>query len=335
MLTEKLLLLVFVSCPLLPVLEIGHRMSTTASTVSVGHYLFRRIRELGVEHIFGVPGDFNLRLSDEIYRVAGLNWLGTCNELNAAYAADGYTRIKDSPGVLITTYAGGELSAMNGVAGAYAEHAGMIHIVGMTLRTIQNNRVMVHHTMEPNMDHSAYIRMAAPIRKTYACLMEDSTMAEEIDRVVTEWAKSRLPVYIYVPTDVVEVQLDALRLKQPLDTSVRNEDVNTEASAVKMILQAIKFSQKPALLIDVLITRHGGQGLARKLAELTHFSSYTTSLSKGVIDETSPYVSCVLMYVLVRSTYSVGLRMLSPLRDSFCCNSFPWAPLSLWFQSLF
>jgi pyruvate decarboxylase len=64
-----------------------------------------------------------------------LKWLGTCNELNAAYAADGYARVKSGvPGVLVTTYAVGELSAMNGVAGAYAEHAGMIHIVGMPLR---------------------------------------------------------------------------------------------------------------------------------------------------------------------------------------------------------
>jgi pyruvate decarboxylase len=71
---------------------------------------------------------------DELSKITDLHWLGTCNELNAAYAADGYARIKGTPGVLVTTYAVGELSAMNGVAGAYAEHAGIIHIVGMTSR---------------------------------------------------------------------------------------------------------------------------------------------------------------------------------------------------------
>jgi hypothetical protein len=67
-----------------------------------------------------------------------LTWLGACNELNAAYAADGYARIKGVPGVVITTYAVGELSAMNGIAGAYAEHAGMIHIVGMPARASEH-----------------------------------------------------------------------------------------------------------------------------------------------------------------------------------------------------
>ena len=73
-------------------------------------------------------------LLDEIYNVPELKWLGTCNELNGAYAADGYTRIKGHPAALLTTYGVGELSAMNGVAGAYAEQAGMIHLVGMTSR---------------------------------------------------------------------------------------------------------------------------------------------------------------------------------------------------------
>ena len=73
-------------------------------------------------------------LLDELFKIPELTWLGACNELNAAYASDGYARIAGRPAALITTYGVGELSAMNGVAGAYAEQAGMIHIVGMTSR---------------------------------------------------------------------------------------------------------------------------------------------------------------------------------------------------------
>ncbi|KAK5476753.1 hypothetical protein LTR55_008808 [Exophiala xenobiotica] len=262
-------------------------MST--QTLPLGQYIFRRVKELGVEHILGVPGDFNLTLLDEIYNVPGLKWIGCCNELNAAYAADGYTRIKGCPAVLITTYAVGELSAMNGVAGAYAEHAGMIHIVGMPARSMQRNRVMLHHTMKPNMDHAIYIKMAAPIRKDHVYLMEDSTMADEIDRVIVACAQSRLPVYIYVPTDVVSVQLDANRLQTPLDTTVRNPNSKTEDEIVSKVLSLITEASNPAILADVLAIRHGGLELIKKLAEITHFPSFSTPLSKGVIDETAPY----------------------------------------------
>lgn len=52
---------------------------------------------------------------------------GTCNELNAAYAADSYARLKGI-GALSTTYSVGELSAINGVAGSYAESVPVVKI---------------------------------------------------------------------------------------------------------------------------------------------------------------------------------------------------------------
>ncbi|PBP22313.1 hypothetical protein BUE80_DR006903 [Diplocarpon rosae] len=256
-------------------------------TVPMGVYLWKRLASLGIEHVFGVPGDFNLTLLDQIYDVPELKWLGTCNELNGAYAADGYARIKGHPAALLTTYGVGELSAMNGVAGAYAEQAGMIHLVGMTSRPIQKMRALIHHTMEPNMDHSIYIGMAEPVRKTYTFLTNDATMAEEIDRVIIEGVKSRLPVFIYIPTDAVSVQLDAKRLETPLDASIQN-DKSFEDAVVKSVLGLIKSASKPVIVADVLTIRHGGRELARELVDLTQFESFSTPLSKGIIDETHP-----------------------------------------------
>jgi pyruvate decarboxylase len=63
--------------------------------ISLGAYIFRRIRQLGINHVFGCPGDFNLNLLDHLYTVDDLEWVGTCNELNGAYAADGYARSRD------------------------------------------------------------------------------------------------------------------------------------------------------------------------------------------------------------------------------------------------
>jgi len=143
--------------------------------------------------------------------------------------------------------------------------------------------------MEPNMDHSVYVAMAEPIRKTHTVLNNEETMAEEIDRVIVEGVRSRLPVYIYIPMDVVGVPLDASRLKTPLDTTIRNHDGQAEERVVQKVLNLIKESSKPAILADVLAIRHGGQDLTRRLVNLTHFPSYSTPLSKGIIPENNPY----------------------------------------------
>ncbi|PEK58759.1 alpha-keto acid decarboxylase family protein [Bacillus wiedmannii] len=96
------------------------------SQYTVSTYLLDRLSELGIEHIFGVPGDYNLAFLDDVLAHEKLKWIGNCNELNAAYTADGYARIKGIA-ALITTFGVGELSALNGVAGSYAENV-PVHI---------------------------------------------------------------------------------------------------------------------------------------------------------------------------------------------------------------
>jgi len=82
------------------------------ATIPLALYMWKRIREVGVESIMGLPGDFNLNFLDHIYDVPGLKWCGNSNELNAAYAADGYARIKGTPGCVVTTHGVGEMSAL-------------------------------------------------------------------------------------------------------------------------------------------------------------------------------------------------------------------------------
>jgi len=137
------------------------------------------------------------------------------------------------------------------------------------------------------MDHAIYVGMAEPIRKSHTILMDEKTMAEEIDRVIETCVKTRQPVYIYVPMDVVGIPLDGSRLDKPLKTQVTNSSTDQEDEVVNSILKLIKGSSKPAILADVLTIRHGGQELTQRLATATQFPTYATPLSKGVFDENS------------------------------------------------
>jgi pyruvate decarboxylase len=47
----------------------------------MSQYLFRRLKEVGVESVHGVPGDYNLASLDYIER-CGMKWVGNANELN-------------------------------------------------------------------------------------------------------------------------------------------------------------------------------------------------------------------------------------------------------------
>lgn len=70
-----------------------------AAEIDLADYLFRRLHQLGIGSVHGVPGDYTLTLLDYVVP-AGLTWVGNANELNAAYAADGYARTKGKLSVL-------------------------------------------------------------------------------------------------------------------------------------------------------------------------------------------------------------------------------------------
>lgn len=255
-------------------------------TIKLAHYLFTRLRQLGVGSVHGVPGDYNLTLLDYV-EPSGLHWVGNTNELNAGYAADGYSRVK-GVGALITTFGVGELSAINAIAGAYTELAKVIHIVGTPRRQQQESRSDIHHTMLDG-DYGHFAKMAEHVTKAQANLLDPRTAPQLIDDTIQQCLIHSRPVYIQVPVDMVAVQVSAERLKAPI--TIPSSTSATEADkALSLISERAQASQRPMILID---GESGPYGILQELHELvkqTGWPTWITSFAKGTIDETLPNV---------------------------------------------
>src|SRR5215470_15047594 len=143
---------------------------------SIGNFLLRRLREAGVKHIFGVPGDYNLELMQQLEDLGDPAWIGNCNELNASYATDAYARI-NGLGALIVTHGVGALSAINGIAGACSEHVPVILISGsLPLRAIQRGDLMHHTLADP--EKGNFCRMFAEVTAAQSLLFNDTATTE-------------------------------------------------------------------------------------------------------------------------------------------------------------
>jgi indolepyruvate decarboxylase len=132
--------------------------TNVASRPTVIEHVLGRL--IGISDVFAVAGDDAFAVEDGIVNFRGIEWVGCCNELNAAYAADGYARIR-GVGAVSTTYGVGELSAINGIAGSSAEHMPVFHLVGMPNMKTQTTRALVHHTFG-NGEFDVIRRMAEP-----------------------------------------------------------------------------------------------------------------------------------------------------------------------------
>ncbi|KAI5948705.1 hypothetical protein KGF57_005316 [Candida theae] len=267
-------------------------------TISLGHYLFARLNQkpVDVKNIFGVPGDFNLALLDKIDDVKGMKWVGSVNELNAGYAADGYSRIKNSLtpegsaiGCLVTTFGVGELSALNAIAGAYSEHVGLVHVVGIPSIESQKEELLLHHTLG-NGDFTVFHKISSFVSKTTAVLDDPVHAADEVDRVIESAFVNQRPTYLGFPSNLVNVKVPASRLEKPLDLKPPPNDPTVQEEVLGLILELISKSKNPVVVIDACCGRHNATFEANKLIQLTNFKFAVTPMAKGArdIDENDP-----------------------------------------------
>jgi indolepyruvate decarboxylase len=261
--------------------RIGDLDGMTSSEITVAGYLLTRLRDLGVDHLFGVPGDFVLGFFNQVLK-SDLKYVGTCNELNAAYAADGYARIRGI-GAFASTYGVGELSAINGVAGAFAERVPVVAITGSPGTINFRTRPLLHHTLG---DYQVPLRMYEKVTAASTQLVSGETAPAEIDRVLLACLSHQQPVYISFPSDVVMMKCKRpgpFPLPRPAPS---NQDALGEA--IMEALEMLNEAQKTVVIGDVELIRFKLQKEFARFLEKTGLPYATMMLGKTVLSEHHP-----------------------------------------------
>ncbi|MEG7484374.1 thiamine pyrophosphate-binding protein [Citrobacter freundii] len=250
---------------------------------SVADYLLDRLAGCGVGHLFGVPGDYNLQFLDHVIEHPNVCWVGCANELNAAYAADGYARVS-GVGALITTFGVGELSAINGIAGSYAEYVPVLHIVGAPCRGAQRRGELMHHTLGDG-DFQHFYRMQQAV-STASAVLDEQNACYEIDRVLRAMLIERRPGYLMLPADVAKQPATP-----PNDILIvpLSEPESSVAEAFRYhARERLLDSPRVALLADFLALRFGLQPVLQRWMAETPMAHATLLMGKGLFDERHP-----------------------------------------------
>jgi indolepyruvate decarboxylase len=168
---------------------------------STNDFPLRRLEEAGVRHLFGVPGDYNLELLQQLHDSSAVRWIGTCNESNAFYAADGYARLNGLGALLVTNGVGPPERDQPCRRLLWRARPGHLHRRIDTLRSIDRGLGM-HHTMgDGTYDH--FVEVYAHVITAHARLAPCNA-AIEIERLILTAWREKLPVYIELPSDIDE-----------------------------------------------------------------------------------------------------------------------------------
>jgi TPP-dependent 2-oxoacid decarboxylase len=250
--------------------------------MEIGRYLNLRLIELGVHHVFGVPGDFNLSYLELLESEEQLTFIGNCNELNAAYAADGYARMNGFS-ALLTTYGVGDLSAINGIAGAYAENVAMIHISGIPPLHAVEQGALLHHTLvDGNYDNIMNCMREFTVAQTR---LTPANAAAEIDRVLRQCILTKRPVHIQLPSDITHIQIEGPI--KPLSLLMTPSDPILLKQSISDICAEIALAERPALLIDYEAETFKVTELLQQLAIQLNIPYASLSTAKNIMDESS------------------------------------------------
>lgn len=250
---------------------------------TIGDYLLDRLAELGLTEMFGVPGDFNLHFLDHVVSHDTVRWVGSANELNAGYSADGYGRIRGI-GAFLTTYGVGELSAINALAGSTAESVPVVQIVGAPPKEVQASGRKIHHSLGDG-DFKHFVRMAAEVTCAHADL-DAATATWEIDRVLREVVFRRKPGYLMLAHDVAEVP--TFPPAEPLATDLVQTTPGAEA-AFEQAARRFLSGRRAAVLADLMVHRLGATEQLSAMLSETRLPFATLAWGKTLVDESDPH----------------------------------------------
>ena len=278
-------------------------------TVTVSAYLATRLCQLDGHHVFGLPGDFSLSMIDEMLTVPGVEWVGCTNELNAAYAADAYARARRGVAAVLTTYGVGELSAMNGVAGSYAEDVPVVLVSGMPPSRARADGLLLHHTLADG-DHDHFVRAYREVTAAGAVLRAATAVAE-IDRMLLTAINECKPVYLGIPADVAVARVPAANLALPLRRSPSDP---TSVQQFRDALTAL-LAQHPSLtvLAGPRVHRRRLEGELAALADLPGVRIATQAGAKAMLDEAHPASLGTYMGGMTRSEITRDAVDFAPL----------------------
>jgi acetolactate synthase I/II/III large subunit len=176
-----------------------------ASTVTVGDYLSRWLREREIGQVFTLPGGMIAPLLDAIYRHGDVELVTMHHEQGVAFAVDGYGRYHGTPGVGLSTAGPGATNMLTAIGSAYLDSVPAVYIAGQVQAYLLKGDRPVRQYGFQECDTAA---MAAPVTKAAWRARSGEEVPALLDAAWTLAVSGRPgPVFVELPSDVQTVSV--------------------------------------------------------------------------------------------------------------------------------
>lgn len=267
---------------------------------TVGDHLLQRLREWGVEQVFGYPGDgINGILASFGKADNQPRFIQTRHEEMAAMAAVGYAKFSGRVGVCLATSGPGAIHLLNGLYDAKLDHAPVVAIVGQTARSAMGG------SYQQETDLQALFTDVASDYLVEVNVPEQLPNALDRALRIAEWSRS--VTALIIPNDVQEEEYSAPQhaFKQ-VPSSTPGTAWGTpvpDPEDVAAAARVINAGDKVAMLIGQ--GARGAVAEVQQLAEATGAGVAKALLGKDVLADDLPYVTGSIGLLGTRPSYEL------------------------------
>jgi len=248
---------------------------------TLSRFILDQLAEEGVAEVFGIPGDFILRLCQVIDDYDGIDLLTMSHEPSVGFAASGAARGREGIGVACVTYGAGALNMVNPIAAAYAEKTPVLVLTGGPGKMEREGGILVHHQVK---SFDSQLKVFREVTHYQAVLDDPETAADQIRYAIDLCQAYSLPVYLEVPRDMVDTRI---RVGEAQSLSVPIEPGAVEEAAAE-ILRKVAGARQPVLVAGVEVHRFRQEPKVVELAERLGLTVVTTFMGRGVFPDDHP-----------------------------------------------
>ncbi|WP_345617411.1 thiamine pyrophosphate-requiring protein [Streptomyces ziwulingensis] len=268
-------------------------------SATVSDHVLQRLREWGVDQVFGYPGDgINGLLAAWGRADDQPRFVQSRHEEMSALQAVGYAKFSGRLGVCAATSGPGAIHLLNGLYDAKLDHVPVLAIIGQTHRSAMGGS----YQQEVDL-HSLFKDVASEFLET---VNVPEQLPNVLDRAIRTACARRCPTAVIIPGDVQELEYSAPTHEfKMVPSSLGRGSWTTVPSeeSVRRAAEILNSGDKVAILV--------GQGAAgarpevERLAGLLGAGVAKALLGKDVLSDELPYVTGSIGLLGTRPSYEL------------------------------
>lgn len=211
--------------------------------IKVSDYIIEFVADLGVKHIFMLPGGGCMHMVDSVGTNKQLNFIGCLHEQAVAIAADGYAQYTGNIGVGLVTTGPGSTNAITGTAASWIDSTPVLMLSGQTKR---QDLLAGTGVRQMGIQEVDIVSLVKPITKYAVTIMDPNKVRYHLEKATYLARHGRPgPVWLDIPLDVQGAMVDETKLKGFNPPKEKQPNLSKEINKIFALLSQAK---RPVIL---------------------------------------------------------------------------------------